>query len=264
MTFVGYDEGNQALGLYGTDGAVGWRLSLAAWPLARDLQRVAGGVLVGFDRGYFELDPRTGNLGKVVDRWSGVTSVRRLDTGETLVAGLGLEGHPGIVVLTLDPQDRVVTAASRPGDYVRLLRPAGPHWLLGADDRLLETDSTLALVGTLAAPGFRHAWMAERRAGRTLVSAGYGAFLAEFDTERRLVRTFGGAGDVPPFVSPFFYAGFEWYDGRLFVANWQGHGPDNATKGRQLVAFGPDGAYQDSWSHPEISSLQAFLLMGSA
>lgn len=267
LTLLAYDEGNQTLGLVHTDRpGEGWVLSLAELPLARDLQRLDGGrALVGFDRGYFEVDLATGRPLKVVDRWKNVSSVRRLANGHTLVVGLDLDGGTGgIVVLTLDAQDTVVKTARRDGTYVRLLRttPEGT-WLLGADDHFLETDEALVEVRRLAAPGFRHAWMAHRYPdGTTLVSGGYGPFFAVFGREGNLLRTFGAKGQVPDEVSPNFYASFEFLDGGLVVANWQGHGPTHGAKGRQLVFFGPDGSYLDSWSDPaRISSLQGILVL---
>lgn len=264
--FLGYDEGHQTLGLYDTTRpGEGWTLSLAELPLARDLQSLEGGrALVGFDRGYFEVDVVTGQPVKVVDRWKGVTSVRRQADGTTLVAGVDLVGT-GITVLTLDAGDRVVHNARRDGTYVRLLRttPEGT-WLLGADDHFLETDTDLVEVRRLAAPGFRHAWMAHRYPdGTTLVSGGYGPFFAVFNRQGALVRTFGGKGEVPAEVAPNFYASFVFTeDAGVLVANWQGHGPDHGAQGRQLVEFGPDGAYRGSWSDPgRISSLQGLLLL---
>jgi hypothetical protein len=262
VQLVGYDEGCQTLGLYDTRGNDGWRFSLAELPLARDLQLLPEGrILVGFDRGYFEMDAGRGTVTKVVDRWTGVTSVRRVD-GLTLVAGVDLTDRPGITVITLDSQDRVLETAVRPGDYVRLFRPTPEGtWLLGSDDHFLETSTDLTELRRLSAPGFRHAWMAHRDQS-TLVSAGYGAFMAWFDASGRLDRVFGGASEVPAEVQPFFYAMFEpLKDGSLLVANWQGHGPDNGAKGRQLLHFAPGGGYLDSCSFPGVSSLQGILVL---
>ena len=262
--FAGYDEGRQTLGVYDTHGGQEWCLSLAELPLARDLQRLENRILVGFDQGFFEVDAATGTELTRVDRWSGVTSVRRLDNGDTVVAGVGLDGTQGITFLTLDDRHQVKRAVTRAGDYLRLVRPTPEGtWLLGADEAFLETSSDLSEFRRLAAPGFRHAWLAQRSGdGSTLVSAGYGAFLALFGADGGLIRTFGGAADVPPEVAPYFYASFERLsDGGLLVANWQGHGPDNGGKGRQLVQFAADGSYVDSSSVPGVSSLQGLLLL---
>jgi hypothetical protein len=267
LTLLAYDEGKQTLGLVHTDRpGEGWTMSLAELPLARDLQRLdRGRALVGFDRGYFEVDLANGRIVKVVDRWKNVSSVRRLANGHTLVVGLDLDGGTGgIVVLTLDAHDTLVKTARREGTYVRLLRPTPEGtWLIGADDHFLETDEDLVEVRSLAAPGFRHAWMAHRYTdGTTLVSGGYGPFFAVFARDGALVRTFGAKDQVPAEVSPNFYASFEFLDRGMVVANWQGHGPANGAKGRQLVFFGPDGEYQGSWSDPErISSLQGILVL---
>ena len=264
VRFLGYDEGKQTLGLYHTDRPGGWTLDLAALPLARDLQRIGPDTaLVSFDRGFFEVELSSGRIGRVTDRWQGVTSVRRQD-GMTLVTGVDLE-EPGINVVTLDATGAVVRVAGRAGTYVRLMRvtPAGTY-LLCCDDHILETWSDLTAVRRLAAPGFRHAWMPHRFPdGSTLVSAGYGAFLAHFDAEGQLVQTFGERSQVPEEASPFFYAAFHVFrDGGILVANWQDHGPHNGTKGRQLVEFAADGTYRGGWSAPgRISSLQGILIL---
>jgi hypothetical protein len=267
LRFLAIDEGRQRLHLIDThDPAFGWQRDLADFPLARDLQRIGPRrVLVGFERGFVEIDVDCGDIVRVCDRWSGVTAARRLDDGSTLVAGMNLDGgENGIDVLTLDADLRVIATARRDGDYVRLMRPAGDGYLLCTNDHILETDAALRGRRTLAAPGFEHAWMAERLAdGSTLVAAGYGAFMARFDADGRLVQTFGGTDAVPAEVAPFFYATFQVLaDGRIAVANWQGHGPDNGHKGRQLLVFDPDGTLRDTWSDPvRISSLQGLLVL---
>ncbi len=265
--FLGYDEGKQTLGLYDTDRVgEGWTLDLAALPQPRDLQRLGPDLaLAGFDRGFFELQISTGTVVRVVDRWSGVTSARRLAEGTTLVTGVDLEGCRGVTVLTLDTEGAVTASASREGNYVRLLRPTDEGtYLLCTNDHILETRPDLTEIRKLAAPGFLHAWMPHRFAdGSTLVSAGYGAFLARFDAQGALVQTFGGVGTVPDEVAPFFYATFQVVEeGRVVAANWQDHGPGNGAKGRQLVEFAADGTYRGGWSDPQrISSLQGILVL---
>jgi len=68
---------------------------------------------------------------------------------------------------------------------------------------------------------------------------------------------------MPEEVSPFFYATFQVLDdGRVMVANWQGHGAENGHKGRQLLEFGAGGKLLASWSDPhKISSLQGILIL---
>ena len=261
------DEGRQRLSLIDTTRpGAGWTRDLADFPLARDMQRLdANRALIGFERGYFEIDIGSGDVLAACDRWADVTSARRLDDGATLVTGYNLDGENGINVLTLDANGTLLRSARRDGDYVRLMRPtASGSYLLCMNDHILETDSALNALRELRAPGFEHAWKAERCAdGSTLVAAGYGGFMARFDAEGRLAATFGGAGDVAPAIAPFFYASFQQLDnGHLVVANWQGHGADNGTKGRQLLEFDAAGRLLGEWSDPErISSLQGILIL---
>lgn len=264
--FLGYDEGKQTLGLYDTSASEpAWLLGLAGLPLARDLQKLdSDKVLVGFNRGFFEVHVNSGKILTLQDRWNGVTSVRRV--GErTLLTGIGLEGRLGVTVATLTATAGLEKMARRDGNYVRLMRltPTGTY-LLCTDDHILETTPDLVELRKLTAPGFRHAWMAQRlEDGSTLVSAGYGAFMARFDAEGQLCQRFGGTGEVPSEVAPFFYAGFQvMEDGHIIAVNWQGHGPENGHKGRQLVEFDASGNYADSWSSPaNISSLQGLLIL---
>ncbi len=267
LTLLAIDEGRQRLHLVDTgDAAAGWQRDLADFPLARDLQRIGRDrALIGFERGFIEIDIGSGAVLRTCDRWRGVTAARRLPDGRTLVTGMNLDGSTnGINVVTLDADLRETASVRREGDYVRLMRPAGDGYLLCTNDHILETDAALRPVRKLAAPGFEHAWKAERLAdGGTLVSAGYGAFMACFDAGGALVRTFGAAGQVPDEVAPFFYATFQVLcDGRIVVANWQDHGPDNGHKGRQLLTFDAAGRLLGAWSDPQrISSLQGILVL---
>jgi hypothetical protein len=267
LRILAIDEGRQLLSLIDTGAnEFIWTLDLAAWPLARDLQRLdAERVLVGFDRGFFELEWETGRVLSVCERWTDVTAVTRLADGSTLVTGTNLDGGGGVTVLTLDPALNVVATARREGDYVRLMRrtDAGTY-LLCTNDHILETTPALQALGEFRAPGFEHAWKAVRREdGSTWVSAGYGAFMAVFGANGELQRTFGAAGQVPASVAPFFYASFEFLpNGHVLVANWQGHGPDNGHKGEQLLQFDAEGQLVATWSAgARISSLQGLLVL---
>jgi len=261
------DEGRQQLSLIDTaTDTFHWTLDLSPYPLARDLQRLDDQrVLVGYDRGFFELDIASGRVLSACARWADVTAVHRRPDGSTLVTGWNLDGTGGVNVLTLDRDGQLAATARRDGDYVRLMRttPAGTY-LLCTNDHILETAPDLTERRRFAAPGFEHAWKAERRAdGTTLVAAGYGAFMAVFDNAGNVVRRFGDAAQVPADVDPFFYASFEQLpNGHLLVANWQGHGPDNGHKGRQLLEFDGNDQLIGTWSAPQrISSLQGILVV---
>lgn len=264
--FIGYDEGKQTLGAYDTaDPNWGWTISIEHLPLGRDLQLLDNDIaLVGFERGYFEINIINGEVTKIFDKWRNVTSVRRLKNGNTLITGQDLI-NKGINVITLDPKDKIIKIANRMGDYIRMMRPTNRStYLLGSDDHFLEVDDELNEMCTFRTEGFEHAWLAHRYSnGSTLLSAGYGGFMAKFDSKGKLEKVFGSKSEVPSFVSPFFYAAFEILpEGGVLVANWQGHGIDNGHKGRQLVEFDKHGQYVGSWSNgSRISSLQGFILI---
>ena len=259
------DEGCQQLSLIDTHtDTFHWTLDLSDYPLARDLQRLdERRVLVGYDRGFFEVDIDTGHVLTSCARWTEVTAVHRRADGSTLVTGHNLDGTGGVNVLTLDCELAIARVARRDGDYVRLMRPTSSDtYLLCTNDRIIETTPELATIRSFSTPGFEHAWLAERlQDGTTLVSAGYGAFMALFDAEGGLLQRFGDADQVPQNVVPFFYATFRpLANGRLLVANWQGHGPDNGHKGCQLLEFNAERCVVGSWSAPDrISSLQGIL-----
>jgi len=264
---IAIDEGRRQLMLVHTNlPDPVWVLDLAQYPLARDMQRLDGQrVLVGFERGFFELDIASGQVLTVCSRWNNVTAVHRRTDGFTLVTGIDLDGSGGVNVLTLDRDLAMVHSARRDGDYVRLMRPTPQgNYLLCTNDHILETTAGLVALRSFEAAGFEHAWKAERLAdGSTLVSAGYGAFMARFNADGICIKLFGDEGTVPAEVAPYFYASYERLDnGRLLVANWQGHGPDNGCKGRQLLEFSGDGQLLRSWSFSaHISSLQGILLV---
>ena len=261
------DEGRQQLSFVDTaTDTFHWTLDLSPYPLARDLQRLDDRrVLVGFDRGFFELDIESGRVLTACARWTDVTAVHRRPGGHTLVTGWNLDGTGGVNVLTLDREWNVVASARRDGDYVRLMRPTRDGtYLLCTNDHILETAPDLTERRRFGVSEFEHAWKAERNAdGTTLVSGGYGAVMVLFDAAGNVRQRFGAAADLPAEVAPFFYASFQQLgNGHLLVANWQGHGPDNGHKGRQLLEFDAQRRLAGTWSAPErISSLQGILVL---
>jgi hypothetical protein len=261
------DEGCQQLSLVDTaTDTFHWTLDLSPYPLARDLQRLdARRVLVGFDRGFFELDIASGKVLTACARWTDVTAVHRRPGGHTLVTGWNLDGTGGVNVLTLDRGWHLVSTARRDGDYVRLMRPTQDGtYLLCTNDYILETGPDLTERRRFTVPEFEHAWKAERNEdGTTLVSGGYGAVMVLFDAAGNVQQRFGAAADLPAEVTPFFYASWQQLDdGHLLVANWQGHGPDNGHKGRQLLEFDAQRRLVGTWSAPQrISSLQGILVV---
>src|SRR5678815_1263258 len=91
--------------------------------MPRDMQLIGRGrVLIGHDAGYCEFEITTGKLLIDVARYKGVTSVRRLPSGHTLLAGVDLDGSKGVVLLDVDDTGVVKRRTVLPGNYVRLVR----------------------------------------------------------------------------------------------------------------------------------------------
>jgi hypothetical protein len=232
----------------------------------RDLQLIGGGrLLLSHEKGYEEFDLATGHRDLDIAAYSNVSSARRLENGNTLLA-YAVEGKPmGVFVAELNRQQSQVGLTTYPGDYVRLMRQTDHGtFLFGMNDRITEGDGKGALIWTARATGFRHAWKALRLPnGDTLASGGYGAFMVEFDSEGKIVRRFGEVGSVPPEVHPYFYGTFQLLpNGDVIVANWQGHGTGHAASGVQILEFAPDGTIVWQWSdRHNVSSIQGVLVL---
>jgi hypothetical protein len=274
--FIAIDEGlAQLLHIDERNSAQNWVVPINH-PQARDLQLIGGGrVLVGHDHGYSEFDIATGELLKDVATYSGVTSVRRQAGGNTLLAGVNLAGEHSadspaadrqrVVVLELDPAGKPASTTVFPASYLRLLRQtAQGTWLMTNQDVIREADPGGRVLQEWAVPGLRHAWKAVRLPnGRTLASAGYGAFLLELDPDGGVARKFAEKEAMPAALNARFYATFQLLsNGHIVVANWQGHGPGHGASGVQLFELDPSATIVWQWSEPSlISSLQAVLVL---
>lgn len=264
--FVAIDEGLvKLLRVSETNPGRNWSVPVGR-TAPRDMQLVGGGrILIGHDAGYTEFDLATGRMVRELARFTGVTSVRRLASGHTLVGGVNLDGSAGVVVLELDVRGAIRRKTVYPGNYVRLVREtAQGTLLLTSDTRISEVERSGEVRETWAVSGFRHAWKAVRLGnGNTLASAGYGAFLVELDEKGGVVRKFGGKGEVPETMKPNFYATFQVLpNDHVVVANWQGHGPGHGASGMALIEFDPAGAVAWTWNDPaRTSSLQGVLIL---
>lgn len=264
--FVAIDEGlGTLLHVDERDKRRNWLVPLGQ-PQARDMQLVGSHrVLVGHHHGYAEFDLATGRKVKEVAEFAGVTSVRRLASGHTRLAGVNLLGSTGVVLAELDASDRVIAQRTLPGDYVRLIREtAAGTFLMMCNTRIRETDLTGETRRELEIEGFLHAWKAVRRPnGNVLSSAGYGAFMVELDASGGVVRKWGGKGQVPDAVHPFFYAMFQLLpNDHVVVVNWQDHGPQHGDSGVQLLEFDAAGTIVWQWSQAAlISSLQGIIVL---
>jgi hypothetical protein len=264
--FVAIDEGHASLlHIDERDAARNWLVPIGH-PMARDLQPVGDGrILVGHHHGYSEFDLRLGRSVREFAGLNGVTSARRQPNGHTLLTGVNLAGVDGVVVLELDQQDQQVDCVAFPGNYVRIMRQTiDGTYLMPCNDRIREGTRDGRYAREFLVDGAVHAWKGLRLSnGHLLVSAGYGAFMAELDSNGHLLRRFGGSESLPAHVRPFFYAMFQiLQNGNIVVANWQGHGPGLGRSGIQLLEFDAAGNLAWSWSKAEwISSLQGVLVL---
>ncbi len=264
--FLAIDEGlAQLLHIDERNPAKNWIVP-TGHPQARDLQLVGGGrVLVGHDAGYAEFEIATGKIVKDVASYKGVTSARRLANGHTLLAGAKLDGEKTVVVLEIDAADVVKTKTVFPAIYVRLIREtAQGTWLMANDATIREGDRTGKILHEWPVPGFKNSWKAVRLPdGRTLASAGYGAFLVELDADGVVTRKFAEKEKMPAAVNANFYATFQLLpNGHIVLANWQGHGPGHGASGVQLFELDARAQIVWQWSEAKlISSLQGVLVL---
>jgi hypothetical protein len=273
--FIAIDEGkNNLLYVNENDPAKNWIVAIGK-SHPRDMQLVGGNrILIGNVTGYSEYDIASGKQLLDVTNFAPanartdtdeVTSARRQPNGHTLLAGIGLGGSKGVVVLDVDAQGAVANKLVYPGTYVRFLRQTPQAtYLMACDTAICEGDSTGKYIWQAPVDKFSHAWKAVRLPnGNTLASAGYGAFMVELDQAKNIVRKFGGKDQVPAAVNPFFFACFQLLpNGDVVVANWQNHGPDHGSSGVQLLEFDKAGAIVWQWSKAElISSIQGIVVL---
>jgi hypothetical protein len=264
--FIAIDEGHATLlHINERDQSKNWLVPIGQ-PAARDLQLIGSGkILVGHHHGYSEFDIALGRITKEFKSLQGVTAARRQLNGHTIIAGSDIPGTKGVAILELDAHDREVHRAVFPGDYVRLVRQTKRGtYLMSCNDRIREGSRDGQYLREFPVAGFFHAWKSLRLPNENLlVTAGYGAFVVELDRHGNVIRKFGGKGDVPEKVRPFFYAMFQLLsNGNIVLANWQGHGSGFGNSGVQLLEFNPAGEIVWSWSKAElISSLQGVLVL---
>ena len=278
--FLAIDEGLSNL-LYVNEAnpAKDYVVSIAK-PHPRDMQLEGNGkLLISHDEGYCEYDIATGKRLKDVSLYHDVSSVRRLENGDLLLLGVDFDqakknkgdmpvGDPTgrhIQVVEYSPEGKEVKRVTYVGDYLRLMRQtAAGTYLFAVNTLFREADAQGNYLKDFPVEGFKHAWKALRLPnGHTVMSGGYGAFMAEVDQDGKLVRKWGGAGSVPDAVHPYFYATFQILpNGDIVAANWQGHGKGHGASGVQILEFSPKNQIVWSWSKSEIiSSIQAVLVL---
>lgn len=262
---VAVDEGLDRLFRWSpTDDTMRWSTVLAH--KCRTLQRIAADRVLGVhDRGYFEAELARGDiLRHVQPEAGGVVAASRGPDGRTFLSGIDLAGQKGVSFVEYNADDVRARRCCFQGDYVRGATLTTTDTILYTNnDRVIEGTWSGRVLREFAAPGFLHAWKALRLPnGHTLISAGYGAFVAEFDSAAHLIRRWQcGAGQS--FARPHFFGDFTLLpDGSLIVCNWLGHGPGWGGTGCALLEFAPDGELQRFWQDAvRTSSVQAFALL---
>jgi hypothetical protein len=264
-SFIGVDEGLDRLFRWSAESQrVEWSQPLKS--KCRSLQKISDQrVLAVHDRGFAEIDAATG--AGVEDRrleTGGVISATRVSDGGTVLAGLNLAGLAGICFVDHDGAGRVRRTMNVPGDYVRCCSITPQNTLLYTANTVVhETDWRGKHIQSFQADGFYHAWKPVRLSdGGTRISAGYGAFLVEFDERGEERRRWTVPDLYKAEVRPFFFGDFSVRaNGNIVVCNWLGHGPDKGNTGYSLLEFTPAGEFVGGWQDARgISSLQTFLL----
>jgi hypothetical protein len=276
--FIAIDEGLENL-LYinQNDSTKNWKISISNVYPSRDMQLVGNNrILIGDYNGYTEYNIDSGAIMRRDSSFdTGVTSVRRLANGQTILFGTNLSGSTGIVMVKLDSNNNPIKKVVYPtGSYVRIARQTNTGtFMLACDDSLREADTNghyiwQKYIAWAADPTGKHIWKAERLDnGNILLSGGYGAFLAEIDTAGKFIDTIGVAAAKTDNAGPFFYAMWQRLsNGDIVVANWQGHGAGHDTTGKvhELIEFDTSGKIVWTWDNPSlVSSLQGVLILDS-
>jgi len=265
--FVAVDEGLDRLFRWeAASDAVRWSTALDM--KCRTLQRISTERILGVtDHGFFEADLTSGSILRCVRlETGGVIAAARRANGNTFLAGLDLADRNGVTFAEYDPAGRLARAVAFPGDYVRGATLTEADTILFTNDhRVVEGDWSGLILREFAAPGFKHAWKSLRLANdHTIISAGYGAYVVEFNSMSREVRRWQCDASLA-FVRPFFFGDFTLLtDGSLVVCNWLGHGSNLGSSGYALIQFDPAGTVFKVWQDGErTSSVQAFVLLDS-
>jgi hypothetical protein len=233
----------------------------------RDIQLVGGDrVAVSVAKGYVELDIKTGEIKKEVTSFTGVESLRRLPSGNTILGG---NSEGGATLQELDSKDVLV-----PGRKVtfnlqnlRLFRrtPQGT-FLLGVGKDLVEVNWDKQTLWSMTISGGDYVYMGLRVDKNIAVTSGYGAAIQIIEpTAKKLLTTLGGKSQPDATnITPNFYAGFQVLaNGNYVVTNWQGHNGGNGGKGIQLLEYDASGAVVWKWKQDSklVSSLHHVLVL---
>jgi hypothetical protein len=233
----------------------------------RDIQLVGGDrVAVSVAKGYVELDLKTGEIKKEVTSFSGVESLRRLPSGNTILGS----NENGVTLQELDSKDAAVSGHKVSFSNLSSLRlfrrtPQGT-FLLGLKSNLTEVNWDKQVLWDMAIPTGDYVYMGVRLDKNIVVTSGYGASLLIIEpTGKKVVTTIGGKNQPDATnITPNFYAGFQILaNGNYVVTNWEGHGGGNGGKGIQLLEYDASGAVVWKWKQDSklVSSLHHVIVL---
>ena len=233
------------------DPAQNWTIKL---PMkCRDYQLIgANQILLSGSDGYYVYDLGTRSKTKELHdrRFAGTASVRRTPNGHTFVGC----NQGGLTFFELGPDDAVLkTAQFAQLNTLRLMRlsPNGTLLFGANSEQIIEADLSGKILARVKVPGAKHVYQALRLPnGNLLASTGYGHFLAEMDTEGKMVRRID-APTLPEGNPAHFFSGYQILNnGNIVQCNWTGHGAQDSAKGTQLVEIDPAGKLVWSWLDP--------------
>jgi hypothetical protein len=241
------------------------------WELAvrdgiQDFQLIGNNkLLVGykFNFGYLEVDLATHKVDLEVRDFltrseAILTSVKRLQNGHTLLMAQGLRnvpsGSPGhLEVWEVDSKKAVHDKRTFMGccGNLRVVRlTAEGHFLVGADDALVELDAKGTEVARLDSGGSPTYMGLKTADGTYYATNGHGGQLVALAAggKRRVIggRTSASAQEVPIYQPGQFQL---LQNGNIVVTNWTA---ENGGKGKQLVEYEPDGKLVWSWDDPAV------------
>lgn len=258
LRFLAIDNGdNQLVHVDQTGSQPDWVVPLPKG--CRDLQLLAGDrLLVSTGQGFEIRSLADGSRLEGNDSLRGVQSARHVGEAIRVAASHG----GGVSLSWFDSQGVVNRSAQIPeSPELRLVRdtPSG--------DLLLTTAKPYRVLRVSAEGTVLQTW--------PLRGKGY---LAELADDGTLYATNGATCEVERFspegapLSPLggkqSHPGLDWFsgfsllpDGRVVVANWQGHLPRDQRPGPHLIAYQPDGTVAWTWSDPKFAQITHVLVI---
>jgi len=264
--FVAVDEGlDRLICIESARPATKWTVPLK--DKCRSIQLLLNGnIMAVTDSGYIEIETIRGTVVNEERIFpTGVISAQCLPNGHTFFGGLNLNNAHGVTFVQVDETNCPVRSICFGGDYVRRSTLTSSDTILfTCDSRVYEGDWHGKILREFSAPGFKHAWKAIRTDDdHTWISAGYGAFVAEFASDGRVLRKWECAKHAS-LVRPNFFGDFHLLpNGGLLVCNWLGHGADCGSSGYPLLEFSPQSEVVGGWQDAaQTSSLQTVVFTG--